>query len=87
MTHTGEIRSEFSAPRIPFEEFVKRPAWQALPFLIQLALLHLRRAEQHPKPETDIETGRALSGSPMRPTSGGGAILPEQTFAPERDAR
>lgn len=48
MTQMGEIGSEFSAPRIPFEEFVKRPAWQAMPFLIQLALLHLRRAEQHP---------------------------------------
>ena len=44
MRKTGETRSE----RIPFEEFVKRPAWQALPFLIQLALLHLRRTEQHP---------------------------------------
>ena len=87
MTHTGEIRSEFSAPRIPFEEFVKRPAWQALPFLIQLALLHLRRAEEHSLLETEIETGRALSGAPMRPTLAGGTILPEQTFALERDAR
>ena len=69
MTQTGEVRSEFSAPRIPFEEFVKRPAWQALPFLIQLALLHLRRAEQHPLPETEIKTGRAPSGPPVRPTS------------------
>jgi hypothetical protein len=30
MTNTGEIRSEFSV-RIPFEEFVKQPAWQSLP--------------------------------------------------------
>ena len=85
MTRMGEIGSEFSAPRIPFEEFVKRPAWQALPFLIQLALLHLRRAEQHPLLETEIETGRALSGPPMRPILAGSTILPEQ-IAPERDA-
>ena len=45
MTQSGEIRSEFSAPRIPFEDFVKRPEWSSLPFLIQLAVLHLRRAE------------------------------------------
>ena len=55
------------------------------PFLIQLALLHLRRGEQHPLLETDIETGCALSGPPMRPILAGSTILPEQ-IAPERDA-
>ena len=61
MTQMGEIGSEFSAPRIPFEEFVKRPAWQARPFLIQLALLHL--------PKTEID--RPPSGPPVRPSSVG----------------
>jgi hypothetical protein len=58
-----EVLSEFSGERIPFEEFVKRPAWQTLPFLIRLAVLHLRRAEQHPLPEPEIES-RALAVSP-----------------------
>ena len=68
MTKTDEIRSEFSALRIPFEEFVKRPEWLSLPFLIQLAVLHLRRAEQQPWPELEIENCRA-PGPPARPTT------------------
>ena len=47
--------SEFSGTRIPFEEFVKRPAWKTLPFLIRLAVLHLRRAEEQPMPEREVE--------------------------------
>ncbi len=46
MRQTDQVCSEFDAPLIPFEEFVKRPAWQGLPFVIQLALLHLQRAER-----------------------------------------
>ena len=79
MTQMSEIRSEFSAPRIPFEEFVKRPAWQALPFLIQLALLHLRRAEKHLVPKTEID--RPPSGPPVRPSSVGNTIQPSRAAA------
>lgn len=50
-----EVLSEFSAVRIPFEQFAASPEWRSLPFLIQLAVLHLRRAEQQPMPETQIE--------------------------------
>ena len=82
MTHTGEIRSEFSAPRIPFEDFVKRPEWSSLPFLIQLAVLHLRRAEQQSLLEPVIASGVP----PPRPRSN--TMRPEQTrtSAPDRDA-
>ncbi len=31
---------------IPIERFARTPAWRSLPFRIQLALLHLVRAEQ-----------------------------------------
>ena len=50
-----EVLSEFSAARIPFEQFAASPEWRSLPFSIQLAVLHIRRAEQQPMPETHIE--------------------------------
>ena len=63
MTKTDEICSEFSAPRIPFEEFVKRPEWLSLPLLIQLAVLHLRRAE-HPAGELGREAFFPVNQNP-----------------------
>jgi hypothetical protein len=53
--NADEVLSEFSAARIPFEQFAAGPDWRLLPFLIQLAVLHLRRAEEQPMPETQIE--------------------------------
>jgi hypothetical protein len=64
MRPAREELCEFSGERIPFEEFVKRPVWQTLPFLIQLALLHLRRSEQHPLPEPEIESGALVACLP-----------------------
>jgi hypothetical protein len=55
MNQQDKLLSEFSGMRIPFEEFVKLPAWTTLPLLIQLAVLHLRRAEEQPIPEREVE--------------------------------
>jgi len=49
----GEVLSEFGAARVPFEQFAASPEWRSLPFLIKLAVLHLRRAEQQPMPNAD----------------------------------
>jgi hypothetical protein len=65
----AEVLSEFSGGRIPFEEFVKRPAWRTLPLAIQLAVLHLRCAEQHPLPAPEIES-RSLAAF-SSPSAGG----------------
>jgi|SRR5688572_25046427 hypothetical protein len=61
MTNTGEIRSEFSV-RIPFEEFVKQPAWQSLPLLIPGYAAAC--TEQHPIAGTAIETACVPSEPP-----------------------
>jgi len=53
--HADEVLSEFSAARVPFEQFAPSPDWRSLPFLIQLAVLHLRRAERQPMPRTHID--------------------------------
>lgn len=56
MTRNADgVLSEFSAARIPFEQFAATPEWRSLPFLIQLAVLHIRRAEQQPMPEKHRE--------------------------------
>src|SRR4029079_3810529 len=45
--------SEWSGPPISLEAFLASPAWQSLPFAIQVAFAHLWMAE-HPSPEEFI---------------------------------
>jgi hypothetical protein len=38
--------TEWTAPRIRIEDFIKRPEWRALPLAIQVSVIQLRRGEQ-----------------------------------------
>jgi hypothetical protein len=42
------ILSEFTAPHIRLEDYVRRPEWIALPLPIKVALVNLWRSEQPP---------------------------------------
>jgi hypothetical protein len=38
--------SEFTATPITLEQYARRPAWEALPLQIKIAVVHLWRAER-----------------------------------------
>ena len=40
--------TEFTAPLIRLEDYVRRPEWSALPLKIKVAVVHLWRAEYDP---------------------------------------
>lgn len=58
------LLSEFTAPPIRLEDYVRRPEWAALPMQIKVAVVHLWRAEHDlsTASETPAEGGAADVG-------------------------
>jgi hypothetical protein len=50
--NADEVLSEFSAARIPFEQFAASPEWRSLPFLIQLAAQSSSQCRKSPSKRT-----------------------------------
>jgi hypothetical protein len=56
------VVTEFTAPVMKLEDFVRRPEWAALPMKIQLGVVHLWRTENHPPLTADDATAKHCGG-------------------------
>ena len=57
------VVTEFTAPLIKLEDFVRRPEWAALPMQIKLAVVHLWRTENDPPLTAEDATSKHCGGS------------------------
>ena len=57
------LLSEFTAPLIRFEDYVRRPEWASLPMQIKVAVVHVWRAEHDPPITAETDAGGAPDGS------------------------
>ena len=63
MTLKEPVVTEFTAPLIKLEDYVRRPEWAALPMRIKLAVVHLWRTENDPPRTADATAAERCGGS------------------------
>ena len=63
MTLRESVVTDFTAPLIKLEDYVRRPEWAALPMQIKLAVVHLWRTENDPPRTADDAAAEHCGGS------------------------